>query len=175
VSGKRKTLAVAGRILIVILVLFIVLQFFRPPGNQVVGGSVNSIQTRYPVPPDVDDLLRRSCYDCHSNQTVYPWYSYVEPLGWLLNSHISEGKRELNFDEFASYPAFRQIRKFQAIRQQIEEGEMPLPSYALVHGAANLTSEEKGRIIHWVEAMQDTMKLRYPPDSLKRPQRGRAQ
>ncbi len=170
---KRKIFALAARILIVILVIFVLLQFIRPPVNQLVGESPAAIQTRYTVPPDVHQVLQRACYDCHSNNTIYPWYSYVQPVGWLLNSHITEGKRELNFDEFASYPAFRQYRKFQAIRQQVEDGKMPLPSYTLIHVSSMLTPEEKGRIVHWVQAMEDTMKLRYPVDSLRRPPRGR--
>lgn len=172
-AEKRKALVIAGRILIVVLVLFIILQFIRPPGNQSVGESANAIQTKYPVPPDVHNLLRRACYDCHSNNTVYPWYSYVEPVGWFLSNDIKEGKRELNFDEFGSYPAFRQIRRFEAIRQQIEEGEMPLPAYKLMHASAVLSPEEKTQIIQWTQAMVDTMKVRFPADSLKRPTRSR--
>lgn len=172
-AEKRKVYAIAGRILIILLVIFVILQFIRPPGNQSVGNSATAIQTRFPVPPDVQQILKRSCYDCHSNNTVYPWYSYVEPVGWFLSSDIKEGKQELNFDEFASYPAFRQIRKFEAIRQQIEAGKMPLPAYTLIHGYAILTPEQKGQVTAWTQAMVDTMKLRYPADSLKRPQRGR--
>ena len=174
-AEKRKVFVILGRILIVGLVIFVILQFIRPPGNRSEGDSPTAIQTRYPVPPDVHQLLKRSCYDCHSNNTVYPWYSYVQPVGWFLNSDITEGKMELNFDEFASYPAYRAIRRFGAIRQQIEDGKMPLSNYTLLHGSAILTPDEKSKIIHWVEAMQDTMKLRFPPDSLKRPQRNRPQ
>lgn len=170
---KRKGRVIAGRILIGILAIFIILQFIRPPGNRSMGESVNAIETRYPVPAEVHNLLRRSCYDCHSNHTVYPWYSYVEPVGWLLNSDITEGKEELNFDEFASYTAFRQFRRFGAIRQQIEDGKMPLPKYTLLHGSAILTPEEKERIFNWVQAMQDTMKARFPADSLRRAPRSR--
>ena len=98
-AEKRKALVIVGRILIVVLALFIILQFIRPDRNHSVGESSNAIQTKYPVPSDVHDLLRRSCFDCHSNNTVYPWYSYVEPVGWFLNNDITDGKRELNFDE----------------------------------------------------------------------------
>ncbi len=172
-AEKRKGLVIAARILVVLLVIFVIIQFIRPPGNHSMGESPSAIQARYPVPAEVHDLLRRSCYDCHSNNTNYPWYSYVEPVGWWLNSHISEAKRDLNFDEFTSYPAFRQFLKFHAIRQNIEDGKMPLPSYTLIHVNAILTPEEKGRILQWVQAMEDTMKVRYPADSLKRPLRTR--
>lgn len=170
-AEKRKVLIIAGRILIVVLVLFIILQFIRPPGNQMVGESSAAIQTRFPVPSEVHQILKRSCYDCHSNNTVYPWYSYVEPVGWFLSNDIQDGKRELNFDEFASYPASRQIRRFQAIRQQIEDGKMPLPTYTLIHTSSILSPEERDRVIQWTQAMVDTMKVRYPADSLRRPTR----
>jgi hypothetical protein len=170
---KRKALMIAGRILIVGVVIFVILQFIRPTANRSAGESPTAIQSRYPVPAEVHDLLRRSCYDCHSDNTIYPWYSYIEPVGWFLNNDITEGKKELNFDEFTAYPVWRQIRKFQAIRQQLEDGKMPLPSYTIIHVSSILTPEEKGRIIHWVEAMEDTVKVRFPADSLKRPTRPR--
>jgi hypothetical protein len=168
-ADKRKWRVIAGRVAIVLIVIFVILQFIRPPRNLSVGNSPSAIQTRFPVPSNVHEILKRSCYDCHSNNTVYPWYSYVEPVGWFLNSDITEGKGELNFDEFASYPAFRQIRKFAAIREELEEGKMPLPAYTLIHLSAILSPEQKGVIMHWAEAMQDTIKARYPADSLKRP------
>jgi hypothetical protein len=171
VAEMRKWRVIAGRIAIGLIVVFVILQFIRPPGNLSDGNSPSAIQTRYPVPSNVHEILKRSCYDCHSNNTVYPWYSYVEPVGWFLNSDITKGKGELNFDEFASYPAFRQIRKFAAIREEVEEGKMPLPAYTLIHNSAVLSPEQKGVIIRWAEAMQDTMKARYPADSLKRPPR----
>jgi hypothetical protein len=174
-AENRKWLVVARRIAIVFVVIFVVIQFIRPHENRLVGDSPTAIETRYPVPADVHQLLERSCYDCHSNNTFYPWYSYVEPVGWFLSNDITEGKRELNFDEFASYPAYRQIRKFAAIHQELEEGNMPLPAYTLIHRSAVLSPEQKGQIILWVQAMEDTMKLRYPPDSLKRPPKNHQQ
>ncbi len=170
---KRKGVVLAARILVGILVIFIVLQFIRSPKNVSAGESPTAIQARYPVPADLQSVIRRSCYDCHSNNTSYPWYSHVEPFGWWLNSHITQGKSELNFDEFGAYPAYRQLAKLEAVRQQIEDGEMPLPAYTLIHTSAALTPEERERIIFWVGAMQDTIKSRYPADSLKRPARGR--
>jgi hypothetical protein len=171
-TEKRKARIPVTRILVSLFLIVMVLQFMRPPLNRSAGESSNAIHTRYPVPPEVDALLRHSCFDCHSNNTVYPWYFHVEPVGWFLNGHITDGKQALNFDEFAAYPPWRQIRKFQAIRQEVEEGNMPLPSYTLIHVSSILTPDEKGEIVHWVEAMVDTMKARYPADSLKRPQRG---
>ena len=171
-TEKRKGRITATRVLLVLLVIFVVLQFVRPPVNHAEGESPMAIQTLYTVPADVHAILRHSCFDCHSNNTDYPWYFHVEPVGWFLNNHITDGKRNLNFDEFANYPVWRQLRKFQAIRHQVEEGDMPLPSYTLIHVSSKLTPQEKGDLIHWVEAMADSMKTRYPADSLKRPPQG---
>ncbi len=170
-AKERTWLTIAARILVVLLVIFVILQFVRPPGNRREGTSPTAIDTRYSVPENVQSLLQRSCYDCHSDNTRYPWYSYVEPVGWFLNSDITEGKRELNFDEFTSYPIFRQFSRFRAIQQQIQDGEMPLPAYTLIHVTSILTPDEKDQILHWTQAMQDTLKARYPADSLRRPVR----
>lgn len=167
VEMSRKKRVMAG-VLLGLVLLFVAAQFIRPTPNRSEGASTAGIQTAYEVPEDVQQLLKRSCYDCHSNNTTYPWYSYVQPVGWLLNGDISEGKDELNFDEFASYPAFRQYRRLEAIRNQVEEGEMPLPAYAFMHRSAALNEQERERIILWVQALQDTMKARYPLDSLRR-------
>jgi hypothetical protein len=168
---RSKRLSLPIKILIGILVLFLALQFIRPAPNRSTGVQTGALGMRYPVPADVNDILRRSCFDCHSNNTSYPWYSYVEPIGWWLNGHIADAKAELNFDEFLSYHPSRQIRKFESIKTEVEEGKMPLPSYTLIHTSASLTPAERSLIVNWANAMQDTMKDRYPIDSLQRPPR----
>lgn len=108
-----------------VLVLLVSIQFIRPARNnsgQVAGaGFVRS----FGVPDSVNRILRSSCYDCHSNYTRYPWYSHIQPSGWILARHIRRGKSELNFSEFATYPLRRQISKFKAIASQVDENEMP--------------------------------------------------
>ncbi len=143
-------------------------QFVRPEKNLSDALPAAGITSRFPVPDTVLRILRRSCFDCHSDNTVYPWYASVEPVGWWLNSHIRDGKRNLDFDEFASYRPMRQFIKFRQIVSQIQRDEMPLPSYLLIHRYAVLSAAEKDTLLQWARAMMDTMKARYPADSLER-------
>jgi hypothetical protein len=91
-----------------------------------------------------------ACYDCHSNNTYYPWYNKVQPVACFLESHISEGKAELNFNEWDTYSDRRKRSKSKSIVSQIEDEEMPLSSYTFIHGDANLSPKQKEKIINWV-------------------------
>ena len=103
----------------------------------------SDISKVYVVPDSVTQILKTSCYDCHSNNTVYPWYSKIQPVAWWLNDHIEEGKREINFSEFATYRIGRQYKKMDEIIKQVKEDEMPLSSYTLIHKNAILTQKSK--------------------------------
>ena len=153
---------------LILLAVMVVIQFFRPAKNAAEGPSSNTMRVHFPVPANVQSVFERSCYDCHSNNTHYPWYAEVMPVGWWLAKHIRDGKRGLDFDQFGSYRVFRQYRKFNDIIEQVDKDEMPLPSYLLIHRYARLTAAEKSDIIQWCTAMRDTMKTRFPLDSLER-------
>ena len=159
------------RLFLVLLIAFIAIQFFRPEKNISTGISANDITKAYPVPDDVMAILKTSCYDCHSNNTKYPWYNNFQPVAWWLKNHVDEGKRELNFSEFASYRIGRQYRKLDEVNKQIKEGEMPLSSYTLIHGDAKLSEQQKLTVANWVTSIRDSIKAHYPADSLARPQR----
>jgi len=152
----------------ILLLAFIVIQFFRPAKNRSEGVSANDITKVYAVPENVQAILKTSCYDCHSNNTVYPWYSQIQPAAWWLDDHIQEGKRELNFSEFASYRIGRQYRKLNEINEQVKEGEMPLDSYLWIHKNAKLDEQQKLALANWVTSVRDTIKANYPEDSLVR-------
>ena len=154
--------------LYVLTIAAIIAQFIRPPKNGSSAQTEKEIATQFSVPAEVDQILRRSCYNCHSNTTVYPWYANVQPVGWWLNSHIVDGKRDLNFDEFAGYRAFRKFRRFHDIDELVSNDKMPLPSYLWMHREAILTPEQKTTLVVWANAMRDTMKVRFPADSLER-------
>lgn len=160
-------------ILLILLTTFVIIQFFRPQKNISDSSSLlaNDIGKQYLVPDDVQQILQTSCYDCHSNSTMYPWYSKVQPIAWWLNNHIAEGKKEINFSEFASYRIGRQYKKLEEIVKQVKEDEMPLSSYTLLHKNAILTVPQKLKITNWAAALRDTIKANNPPDSLiiKRP------
>jgi hypothetical protein len=145
----------------------VAIQLFHPAKNTS-GSAPAHISKAFHVPADVQSILDKSCNDCHSNKTVYPWYVHIQPVDWWMSSHIRDGKQELNFDEFESYSLRRQFHKFEEIAEQVKEDEMPIGSYKLVHRDAALTPEQKASLIRWSEEMQKEMKEKYPPDSLKR-------
>lgn len=150
----------------VLLLAFIIIQFFRPTKNRSEGISENDITKKYKVPMDVLDILQTSCYDCHSNNTKYPWYAEIQPVAWWLNSHIKDGKRGLNFSEFVSYRIKKQYKRLADINEQIKDDEMPLNSYLWIHRYAKLNEQQKLTITNWANALRDTIKANTPPDSL---------
>jgi hypothetical protein len=161
---------VARYILWTLAVGVAIIQFIRPHKNISQKQSSGEITTSFTVPKNVQEVLQTSCYDCHSNSTRYPWYAEVQPVGWWLNNHIDDGKRKVNFSEFAAYPLRRQYRKFDEMIKQVNGGEMPLPSYLFIHTEAKLSQGQKDAFIAWANAMRDSMQAHYPPDSLIRKQ-----
>lgn len=148
------------KILLAALIVFIAIQFIRPARNESGQPSPADISKIDSVPGNVQAILKTSCYDCHSNHTNYPWYSNIQPAGWWLASHIKEGKAELNFSEFGQYSIRRQRSKLFAIAKSIEDGTMPLPSYALVHSNSRLTTHEKALLINWANKTKDSLSLK---------------
>lgn len=160
------------KILWVILILLVVIQFIRPDKNDS-NDTTYAISTKYDVPENVEHLLQISCNDCHSNKTEYPWYANVQPVAWWLDGHIQDGKRHLNFSEFTNRPLAIQYHKFEETVEMVEEHEMPLDSYTNLglHPEANLTDEQRQELILWAKDQMAHMKNNYPPDSLVRKRR----
>lgn len=137
------------KILLGLLLVFVLIQFIRPAKNQSNAISANHISNSYPIPTEVGKVLKKACNDCHSNYTVYPWYSNIQPVaGWLQN-HVNEGKEHLNFDEFLTYTAKDQAHAMEEMSETVKEGEMPLPSYTWIHKDAVLTETEKLALTQW--------------------------
>ena len=154
------------KILIVLLVALVVIQFIRPAKNTS-GEKSKDITTLYKMPDNVQMVFNKACADCHTNNTNYPWYAAVQPLGFWLEDHVKEGKRELNFNEFASYRIAKQNHKLEEVIEQVKEGEMPLKSYTIIHKEADLTASERAILTNWCQSIMDTLKANYPADSLK--------
>lgn len=102
-------------------------------------------------------ILHTSCYNCHSNNTDYPWYSRVQPVGLLLENHINKGKAELNFSDFGSYTVRKQKSKLSSMANQVEKDEMPLSSYTFIHREARLSQERKKALLGYLNALQDSL------------------
>jgi len=158
------------KILLFLIAALVIIQFFHPDKNTANSDSdgANDISRVFAVPDNVQGILQKSCYDCHSNNTDYPWYAEIQPVGWWLNHHIDEGKSELNFNEFSTYSPRRQYKKLEEIAEQVKENEMPLSSYTIIHRDANLSNDQKIAITTWASIAMDSMKAHYPADSLLR-------
>ncbi len=136
------------------LIIFLLMQWYQPARNSGYEQYFSSNFTEvYKVPKNIETTLRTSCYDCHSNNTDYPWYSYIQPVRLFMDGHINEGKKELNFNEFGNYSNRKQRSKLEAIRKQIQSDEMPLSSYTVIHKNAILTSARKEEIVNWVNSI----------------------
>jgi hypothetical protein len=139
------------------LVALIVIQFFPITLNESDTVPQSDFMVENQVPATIKNRLQVSCYDCHSNNTDYPWYSKVQPAAWYLEDHIQEGKDELNFNEWAEYSDRRKNSKLRSIISQIEEDKMPLDSYTLIHKDAILSDEDKRVIIDYMTALKDSL------------------
>jgi hypothetical protein len=149
-----------GMALFAILVL---IQFIRPERNGNWEKSDNDISLAINVPSNVQQILETSCYDCHSNHTTYPWYTNIQPIGLWMQHHVDEGKEELNFSEFKTYKPKRQKHKLEEIAEQVNEHEMPLSSYTLIHKNAILTPEQNVALVSW--AKQEFEKIIIPVEA----------
>ncbi len=149
-------------------IAILVIQIIRPEKNNSANDSFH-ISKNYPVSTEVNAILKTACNDCHSNNTVYPWYSNIQPIAWWLEDHVNDGKKHLNLSEFLKYPPYRQFHKLEEIEEVLAENEMPLSSYTIIHRDAKLDNTQKEILIHWSKAMRDSMENRYPADSLVNP------
>ena len=156
---------IVKRILLGLLIIFIVMQAFRPAKNTS-NDTTRDISKSYIVPENVQQILAKACNDCHSNHTRYPWYAEIQPVSWWLAGHVKDGKKELNFNEFDKYRIARQYKKLEECMEQIKESKMPLPSYTIIHKDAILTEAEKQILYNWCEILRDSIKVTYPADSL---------
>ena len=109
-------------------------------------------------PPEIAKMIKTSCYDCHSNEIEYPWYSNVAPASWYLKNHINEARSRVNFSEWADYPEEKISRKLEACAEDVEEGEMPLSSYTLIHSAADLNPEQIKVLSQWFKQQSEKVK-----------------
>ena len=138
------------RTLVVLAVLLIVIQVIPVTRDN------PAVEFEVPAPDTVRAVLRRACYDCHSNETVWPWYSRVAPFSWLLARDVHEGRRELNFSTWNRQSAQREARKMKETRDEVSEGEMPPWYYVIVHRSAALSSGDSALLVDWAAGAAPT-------------------
>ena len=141
-----------------VALLIIAIQFFDTDKNISATPSENAIEKHYQPSSHVQGLLKTSCYDCHSNNTAYPWYNNIQPVKWWLADHVNSGKRHLNFDEFNTYSKEKKLKKLDEITETVRSLEMPLSSYTVIHHNAKLSSADQSEIEKWVSEVKKQIK-----------------
>mgnify|MGYP003471637275 FL=1 len=136
-----------GWLAVLVVAIVLVIQVIPVERNVSTVPPGQSFEKTEKVPANVAAILKVSCYDCHSNNTRYPWYSELQPGAYFMAQHIKEGKEELNLDEFNDYSKRRKKAKIKSIISQIEKDEMPLKSYRMMHGNARLSADEKKELL----------------------------
>ena len=142
---------------LVMVVVLVGIQFIPTRSNQSMELPSTDFILTYKVSEEVGRVLHTSCYNCHSNNTDYPWYSKVQPVGWFLENHINNGKAELNLSEFGSYSVRKQKSKLKSMANQIEKDEMPLSSYTFIHREARLSNKSKKALMDYLNALHDSL------------------
>lgn len=130
-------------------IAFVAIQFFQIDKTNAEIVQAETLESLVNVPPDIKIILGKACNDCHTNNTRYPWYSYVQPSGWFLKDHVEHGKEHFNMSKFATYDARKREKKLEEICEEVEAGKMPLPSYTWIHRDAVLTENEKKALCDW--------------------------
>ena len=146
-----------SKILLTLLLVSLAIQFIRPEMNKSTNHRSGDLMESYNIPTGVAETLKESCYDCHSNNTRYPWYFRIQPTAWILARHIKEGKEEINFDEFTTYSKRRQLSKFKATQNSIKDGSRPLKSYVWLHPEAKMSTERKALVLNWLSKAIDSI------------------
>jgi len=140
--------------LILLFIIFIIIQFFRPEKNV----SSETLATDFLIDTKANDniatIIKTSCYDCHSNNTEYPWYAEVAPVSWWMAHHVDEAKEELNFSEWSTFSEKRKRKKLKEMVEELEEKEMPLKTYLPLHPEAKLSNQERVDLIAWIKSLK---------------------
>ena len=145
--GRWVLRSILALVIVLVLVQFIPVDRTNPDFD-----NKKTMFSKETVPPSLKLTLGRSCVDCHSDTTTWPWYSYVAPVSWIIASDVHEGRKDLNFSEWGNYDAKRREEALEKICEQVQQGEMPDKKYVLLHRDAKLKQSEKDAICKWTEA-----------------------
>jgi hypothetical protein len=154
----RILLKIIKFIVIAAVVLFLGLQFIRPARTNPAMDATQAMEAHVQLTPQAKEILDRSCRDCHSNQTDWPWYTNVAPVSWWITDHVNAGRNHLNLSEWAKLDKDRQSKKLQQICDEVEDGAMPLSSYLPMHPKAKLSEQDKKTLCDWTETAREGLK-----------------
>ncbi len=141
-------------IILVLLLIFGLIQFIRPQRNQQTNLSRYDILHKTDTEAIVENSLHHACYDCHSNNTVYPWYASIAPVSWMISKHVKHGKKHLNFSEWILYPKEKQLHKLDEIVEVLQENDMPPAYYTMLHREARLDETSKQHLLNWARELK---------------------
>lgn len=148
-----------------LLIIFLAMQLYRPDKNTSPDTDHLALFLTETNPPEeVKAILKTSCFDCHSNQTRYPWYNNIAPVSWWLDGHIEEGKEHFNVSDWANYSGKKKDHKLEEVIETVEEGEMPLDSYTWTHEEARLTDAERKAVMAWAQQARTLYELGDRPE-----------
>ena len=134
-----------------LVVVFALLQFTNPARTNPPLPPGGDISATNPPPPQIAALLHAACYDCHSDETKWPWYSHVAPVSWLLVSDVNDGRERLNFSEWPRELPERAAKRLERISEEVDDQEMPPAKYTLLHPEARITAGQREQLIHWAD------------------------
>lgn len=154
------------RFLMILAIVFVVAQFIRPDTSLPQRDPQNDLIAVTQPSSEVSDLLRASCYDCHSSETVYPWYVNITPVNWWLQDHVNEGRKEFNMSEWASFTPKRKLKKAKESVEMLENEEMPLPSYTWTHPEAKLSAAQRASLLSYFKDLHDALPAPSAEDAL---------
>ena len=148
------------KILLALLIVVVAIQFIQPAHNSSREVLPADITKAVNIPNNVLNNFKNACYDCHSNNTRYPCYVYIQPMGWIMANHIKTGKANLNFSEFGTYSKRKQANKLRSLAETINDGSMPISSYTIMHTDAKLSEDNKKLITDWVAKTRDSLSMK---------------
>lgn len=149
--------SLSSKILLIAGLTFLALQFFRPDTSIPEYDHSKDFLRVHKPPQEISNIIKSACYDCHSYQTSYPWYSGIVPISWWLQDHIEEGREEFNLSLWADYSAERADHKIEEAIELVEDEEMPLPSYTWVHSDARLSDQERRELSEWFTTLREEL------------------
>lgn len=139
------------KLLWIALGIFIIIQLIPTDRPEVILDNPNDLLSNNEVPEDIEKILRTSCYDCHSNETHYPWYAYVAPISFLVIRDTEQGRGDLNFSNWEKLDKIEKAEMFDEISEEVGEGEMPMKIYPIAHPSAKLSDKQRNDIVMWAE------------------------
>ena len=140
-----------------LLMVFIIMQLFQPDRNTSSENYTSDVANHYQVPDSIESLLTKNCYDCHSNNTDYPWFINVQPVGWYMQAKVERGKTHLNFSEFALLTKEAAIKKLTEIEDVMNTNRMPLKAYKWYNPSADLNQQQRTAIINWASQLKQQL------------------